>query len=75
MGFKVVHVFDLPGVDCGEKLLEPLGAMLVKGMWRTEDDIMNVISGADAVVCAGGTQPLTRRVSSSLDTCRIVASS
>ena len=26
MAFKVVHVFDLPGVDCGEKLLDPLDA-------------------------------------------------
>ena len=75
MAFKVVHVFDLPGVDCGEKLLPPLGATLVKGMWHTEDDILSVISGADAVVCAGGVQPFTRRVFSRLDSCRIVASS
>ena len=75
MAFKIVHVFDLTGVDCGEKLLEPLQASFVKGMWRTEHDILSVISGADAVVCAGGVQPFTRRVFSSLDGCRIVASS
>jgi len=75
MAFKIVHVFDLPGVDCGEKLLEPYHATLQRGMWRTEDDILRVVAGADAVVCAGGMQPFTRRVFSSLEGCRIVASS
>ncbi len=75
MAFKVVHVFDLPGVDCGEKLLPPLGASLTRGMWRTEDEIIDVASGADAVVCAGGVQPFTRRLFSTLKDCRIVASS
>jgi D-3-phosphoglycerate dehydrogenase / 2-oxoglutarate reductase len=75
MAFKVVHVFDLPGVNCGEKLLDPFHATLQKGMWRTEDDILRAVAGADAVVCAGGMQPFTRRVFSSLNGCRIVASS
>jgi phosphoglycerate dehydrogenase-like enzyme len=75
MSFKVVHVFDLPGVDCGENLLKPLGASLTKGMWHKEDEIIEKIAGADAVVCAGGIQPFNRRVLSTLKKCRIVASS
>jgi D-3-phosphoglycerate dehydrogenase / 2-oxoglutarate reductase len=74
MGFRVVHVFDLPGVDCGESVLEPLGATLVKGMWHTEEDIIDRIADADAVVCAGGVQPFNRHVFSTLTRARIVAS-
>jgi D-3-phosphoglycerate dehydrogenase / 2-oxoglutarate reductase len=74
MNFNVVHVFDLPGVDCGEELLMPLGASFCKGTWHTEDEILDKITHADAVICAGGIQPFTRRVFSSLAKCRIVAS-
>jgi len=50
MSFKVVHAFALPNVDLGEELLEPLDAMLVKGMWLTEDEIISHARDADAGV-------------------------
>lgn len=75
MSFKIVNVFELPGMGWNEELLAPLEAALIKGMWRTEDDIINITAGADAVLCSGSLQPFTRRVFSSLTNCRIVASS
>ena len=74
MGFKVVHTFPLPGVDLGEKLLEPLDVTFVKGMWQTEDEIMNNAADADAIICVTSFQPFNQRVLGALRKCRIVAS-
>ncbi|MFO7773998.1 MAG: C-terminal binding protein [Dehalococcoidia bacterium] len=74
MGFKVVNAINVPGVDMGEKLLESLDATLVKGFWRTEDELISNAAGADAVICSGPLQPFTRRVLDELPRCRILAS-
>jgi D-3-phosphoglycerate dehydrogenase len=74
MGFKVVHMFPLPGVDLGEKLLEPLEATFVKGMWRTEEEIIHNAADADAILGVASFQPYNRRVLGALSRCRIVAS-
>ena len=73
MSFKIVHAFALPGADLGEKLLEPLDANLVKGLWRTEDEIIKHTKDADAVIGAVSIQPFTRRVLGSLVNCRVIA--
>lgn len=74
MGFKIVHTFAIPGVDIGEDLLKSLDAELIKGMWRTEDEIISQAKDADAVIGLGTFQPYNGRVLSSLAKCRIVAS-
>ena len=74
MSLKVVHTAFLPGVDHGEKLLEPLDATLVKGAWRTEDEIINHARDADAVIGIVAVQPFNRRVLGALVNCRIIAS-
>lgn len=74
MSFKVVHTFPLPGVDLGEKLLDPLGAIFVKGMWRTEEEIINNAADADAIIGVASFQPYNRRVLAALSKCRIIAS-
>lgn len=73
MTFKVVHTFALPGVDLGEELLEPLDATLVKGMWRTGDEIISHGRDADAVIGVVSIQPFTRRVLEAFVNCRIIA--
>lgn len=73
MKSKVVNVAYLPGVDFGEKLLEPLGAKLTNGFWRTEDELITNAADADAVICTGPLQPFSRRVISTLSKCRILA--
>lgn len=73
MTFKVVHTFVLPDVDLGEEILEPLGATLVKGMWRTEDEIISHGRDADAVIGVVSIQPFTRRVLEAFVNCRIIA--
>lgn len=74
MSFKVVNTAYLPGPDLGEKLLEPLGAELVNGFWRTEDELISNAQDADAVLCSGPLQPFNRRVLGALPKCRILAS-
>lgn len=74
MAFKVVNASYIAGVDMGDKLLEPLGATLVKGFWRTEDELISNCKDADAVVCSAPIQPFSRRVLSALPKCRILAS-
>jgi len=74
MGFKVVHMFPLPGVDLGEKLLEPLNATFVKGMWRTEEEIVHNAGNADAIIGVASFHPYNRRVLGALSKCRIIAS-
>ena len=74
MSFKVVNTAHVPGLDMGEKLLEPLDATLVNGFWRTEDELISNAADADAVICTGPLQPFTRRVLGELAKCRIAAS-
>ncbi|HVP80373.1 MAG TPA: C-terminal binding protein [Thermodesulfobacteriota bacterium] len=73
MGFKVVNVFDLPGSDFGGELLDPLGATLVKGMWRTEEEILAHAHDADAIIGVVSIQPFNRRLLSALSGCRVIA--
>jgi D-3-phosphoglycerate dehydrogenase len=73
MGLKVVNIFDIPGVDFGERLLESMGAELVKKMCRTEDEIISYAKDADAVIGVVSVHPFNRRVLGSLSKCRIVA--
>lgn len=73
MTFKVVHTCPIEGVDLGEKLLKPLGASLVKGMWMTEDEMIRNAESADAVIGVVSLHPFTRRVLQSFSKCRIVA--
>jgi D-3-phosphoglycerate dehydrogenase / 2-oxoglutarate reductase len=73
MSFKVVHAHAVPGVDLGDRLLESLDASLVKGMWRTEDEIISQARDADAVLGVVSFHPFNRRVLGSLTQCRIVA--
>ena len=73
MSFKVVHTLAVPGKDLGEKLLEPLGATLVKGIWQTEEDFITQCKDADAIIGDIARKPFTRNVMSQLDHCRILA--
>lgn len=73
MTFKVVHAFPIEGVDLGEKLLESLDASLVKGMWRTEDEMIRNAEDADAVIGVVSLHPFNRRVLKALSKCRIIA--
>lgn len=74
MSFKVVNTIYVSDLDFGEKLLEPLDATVVNGMWRTEDELISNITDANAVICSGPLQPFTRQVLNALSGCRIVAS-
>jgi len=74
MSFKVVNTIYTPGPDFGEKLLESLDVTLVKGFWRTEEELISNAKDADALICSGPLQPFTRRVLGALSHCRIVAS-
>ncbi len=73
MKFKVVHTYPVAGVDLGEKLLEPYDAFLVKGVFRTEDEIIRNAEDADAVIGVVSLHPFNRRVLKALSKCRIVA--
>lgn len=74
MSFEVVNTTYMPGLDFGEKLLEPLGANLISGMWRTEEDLLENAANADAVICSGPSQSFTPRVLNAFSRCRILAS-
>jgi len=74
MSFKVVNTIFIPGLDFGDKPLEPLDATLVRGTWRTEDEIITNAADADAVICTGSLQSFSQRVITSLAKCRILAS-
>jgi D-3-phosphoglycerate dehydrogenase len=73
MGFKVVNIFDLEETDFGYELLDPLGATLVKGMWREEEEILAHAHDADAVIGVVSIQPFNRRLLSGLRSCRVIA--
>jgi len=74
MGFKVAYVAASPDTDLGEKLLEPLDATLVKGLWLTEDEIISQARDADGIIGILSVQPFNRRVLGALENCRIIAS-
>jgi D-3-phosphoglycerate dehydrogenase len=74
MSFKVVHTFPVPGVDLGETLLEPFDVTFVKGMWRTEEEIIHSAADADAIIGVASFQPYNRRLLGALSKCRIIAS-
>jgi D-3-phosphoglycerate dehydrogenase len=73
MGFKVVNVFRAPDVDFGEELLNPLGAELINGVWRKEEEIIQQCQDADAVIGVVSVQPFTRRLLAALPRCRVIA--
>ena len=62
MGFKIVNVFPLPDTDFGYELLDPLGAVLVKAMSMTEEEIIAQAHDADAVIGVVSLQPFNRRL-------------
>ena len=74
MTFKIVNTAHQTGLDFGEGLLEPMDAELQSGLWFSEDELIEKAGDADAVICAGPSQPWTRRVLESLSKCRILAS-
>ena len=74
MSYKIVNTIHVPGVDFGEKLLEPLGAELLNAPGRTEEELIEHAADADAVICSGPVQPWTANVVNSLKKCRIIAS-
>jgi len=74
MNFKIVNTIFVPGLDYGEKLVEPLSVTRVNGFWRTEEELIQNAADADAVICSGPLQPFTRQVLSTLSKCRIIAS-
>jgi D-3-phosphoglycerate dehydrogenase len=73
MGFKIVNVFPLPDTDFGYELLDPLGAVLVKAMSMTEEEIIAQAHDADAVIGVVSLQPFNRRLLGALPKCRIIA--
>lgn len=73
MGFKVVNIFALPGADFGDELLDSFGATLVKGMWKTEEEIIAHAHDADAIIGVVSIQPFNRRLLTALSRCRVIA--
>ncbi len=73
MGFRVLNTVLVAGMNFGEDLLKPLGATLVSGNWNTEDDLIANGKDADGIICAGPSQPWTRRVITTLSRCRIIS--
>ena len=73
MTFKVVNIFALPGADFGDELLGSLDATLIKGVWRTEEEIIAQAHDADAVIGVVSIQPFNRRLLSALSRCRVIA--
>ena len=73
MGIKVVNLFNLPEMDFGDELLSPFGADLVKGMWRTEEDVLAHARDADAIIGVVSVHPFHRRLLASLPKCRVIA--
>ena len=72
MTFKVVHTFSLEGVNLGEKLLASFDVSFVKGMWRTEDEMIKNARDADALIGVVSIHPFSRRVLGALSRCRII---
>jgi D-3-phosphoglycerate dehydrogenase len=74
MAQRVVITSYTPNLDFGESLAKDMGVELKKGMWVTEEDLIENTGNADAVICSGPSQPWTSRVIESLAKCRILAS-
>ena len=62
MGFKVVNIFPLPGLDFGDELLDPLDATLEKGMSMTEEEIISRAHDADAIIGVVSVHPFNRHL-------------
>ncbi len=73
MAFKVVNIFALPGADFGDELLGSFEAKLVKGMWRSEEEIIAHARDADAIIGVVSIQPFNRRLLTALANCRVIA--
>ena len=73
MTFKVVHSMAVPNMPIEEKIITDAGAELVKGVFITEDQIIEACKDADAVIGGATAQPITRKVIESLPKCRIFA--
>ncbi|MBN1102526.1 MAG: C-terminal binding protein [Deltaproteobacteria bacterium] len=73
MSLKVVNVFTLPDVDFGDELLDPLDAILAKGMWMKEEEIIAHAGDADALIGVVSVQPFNRHLLEALPRCRVIA--
>ena len=73
MGFKVVNIFSPANADFGDELLDSFGATLIKGMWKTEEEIIAHAHDADAVIGVVSIQPFNRRLLTALSRCRVIA--
>jgi len=73
MAFKVVHTIAVPDMPIEEKIITGIGAQLVRGVFMTEDQIIQACKDADAIVCGATTQPFNRKVIENLPKCRIIA--
>jgi len=62
MTLKVVHTFALEGVDRGERLPASVDVSPIKGMWRTEDEIIKNAQDADAVIGVVPIHPFSQRM-------------
>lgn len=74
MSYKVVNTIYSSDTSYGEEYLKDLDVNLVNGQWWKEDELIENVSGADAIICAGPGQPWTPRVIQGLSQCRILAS-
>ncbi|MFQ5825805.1 MAG: NAD(P)-dependent oxidoreductase, partial [Dehalococcoidia bacterium] len=74
MGLKAKATFFIPGLDFGEDILKGIGAEFEGRNCQTEDEIIDFVHDADAVISPTSIQPYTRRVIESLARCRIIAS-
>ncbi|MCX5907219.1 MAG: hypothetical protein NTY64_08530, partial [Deltaproteobacteria bacterium] len=71
MSFKVVARPDLPS-PLTEELLKEAGIPLVKVPIFTEEDLIQNVADADAVL-VGGTEPYTARVIREMTQCRVIS--
>ena len=73
MSYKIVHTLNIPGKDLGEDLLESMDVTLVKGLWGTEEELIEHCRDADAIVGDIARKPFNRKVIESFEKCRIIA--
>ena len=70
--FKVVVTDQgYPSYKAERDVLEPLGVRLELAECMTEDDVIKACKGADGVLNRAA--PMTARVMSSLDKCKVIA--
>ncbi len=65
--------FPCPTLILEYELLDPLGAVLVKAMSMTEEEIIAQAHDADAIIGVVSLQPFNRRLLGALPKCRIIA--